>query len=360
MTTSTALVPLAFLLALGAAGAHASELLVPQQFATIQAAIDASFAGDIIRVAPGTYSQSLTFANRPDRAVVGIGKVILDAPAAIDAITITNSSYVRLENLRIRGGTDDGIEVDALSESVKLRKLVIEACGDDGIVSAGDAGWIENVTVRDCDDAGVFVSGDAVYLANVAVKQVGGRGIIVAGARNIVTRSKVDTSGADGIVVLGSESMNLVSECDTRSCDGHSLWIAAATSDNLVRDSRARDSASTGLKAQGLGSVVIGNKVRDATSIGIDCAGPAIAVANEVKNTKGGAAYQIESTSDAGIHASNKLSKSAVDGVLIGATATGNLIARNTSKGAKAGFDINDASSGQNALLGNSVKKLGP
>jgi hypothetical protein len=261
---------------------------VPQQFATIQAAIDASFAGDIIRVAPGTYSQSLTFANRPDRAVVGIGKVLLDVPAAIDAITITNSSYVRLENLRIRGGTDDGIEVDALSESVKLRKLVIEACGDDGIVSAGDAGWIENVTVRDCDDAGVFVSGDAVYLANVAVKQVGGRGIIVAGARNIVTRSKVDTSGADGIVVLGSESMNLVSECDTRSCDGHSLWIAAATSDNLVRDSRARDSASTGLKAQGLGSVVIGNKVRDATSIGIDCAGPAIAVANEVKNTKGG------------------------------------------------------------------------
>lgn len=360
MTTSKALVPLAVLLALGAAGANASELLVPQQFATIQGAIDASLAGDVIRVAAGKYTQPLTFLNRPDRAVLGIGKVVLDVPAAVDAIAITNSSFVRIENVRIRGGTDDGIDVDALSEGVKLRKLVIEACGDDGIVSAGDTTWIENVTVRDCDDAGVFVSGDAVYLANVAVKNVGGRGILVAGARNVVTRAKVDTSGGDGIVVLGNESMNLVSECDTRSCDGHSLWIASATSDNLVRDSRARNSSSSGLKAHGLGSVVIGNKVRDATAIGIDCAGPTIAVANEVKNTKGNAAYQIESTSDAGIHASNKLSKSAVDGVLIGATATGNLITRNTSKGAKAGFDLNDASSGQNALIGNTMKKLGP
>lgn len=360
MTTSKLLVPVALTFALATAGAHAVELSVPQQFPTIQAAIDASSAGDIIRVAAGKYSQPVSFVNRPDRALVGIGKVVLDVPAAIDAITVTNSSYVRIENLRIRGGSDDGIDVDSLSEGVKLRKLVVEACGDEGIVSAGDTCWIQNVTVRDCGDAGVFVSGDAVYVADVTVKAVGGRGILVGGARSIVTRAKVDSCGGDGIVVFGTESMNLVSGCDVRSCDGHSLWIASGPTDNLIRESRVRDSSSTGIKAHGPSSVLIGNKVRDATVIGIDCAGATLSVANEVKNTKGGAAYQIESTSDVGVHAGNKLSKSAVDGLLIGATAASNLIARNTSKGAKTGFDLNDGSSGQNALLGNTAKKVGP
>ena len=139
MTTSKHLVPLALLLAIGAGGANAAELLVPQQFATIQAAIDASSVGDIVRVSPGTYSGSITFVNRPDRAVLGTGKVIVDATGSTDAITIQNSSFVSLENLRIRGPADDGVDVDTASTDVKLRKLVIEDCGDDGVVGAGDA-----------------------------------------------------------------------------------------------------------------------------------------------------------------------------------------------------------------------------
>ena len=52
---------LAFLLA--PARMLATELLVPETYATIQAALDVAVAGDVVSVAPGLYPENVRFAS---------------------------------------------------------------------------------------------------------------------------------------------------------------------------------------------------------------------------------------------------------------------------------------------------------
>lgn len=47
-----------------AAPSGAATLHVPSDYATIQGAINASFAGDVIEVGPGVYTESLNFGGR--------------------------------------------------------------------------------------------------------------------------------------------------------------------------------------------------------------------------------------------------------------------------------------------------------
>jgi pectin methylesterase-like acyl-CoA thioesterase len=44
--------------------ASATDLLVPQQYATIQAAINAAVTGDSVLIAPGNYNEALTITGK--------------------------------------------------------------------------------------------------------------------------------------------------------------------------------------------------------------------------------------------------------------------------------------------------------
>ena len=107
--------------AFGAATAsHGADRLVPQQYATIQAAVNASANGDRVLIAAGTYSGSVTIAGKsltlrgadwsstaPQTHLTGSGTVI--------TCTGTGAQQVTLENLLIRDATKgvyaDNVEV---------------------------------------------------------------------------------------------------------------------------------------------------------------------------------------------------------------------------------------------------------
>jgi hypothetical protein len=96
---------------------------------TIQKAADSVGPGSTVLIQPGTYRQAveIAFAATADQPVVFRGNgagVVIDADAvARDAVLITNSSYVTLENVRIQEAPRAGLRVSA-SNHVAVRDNV--------------------------------------------------------------------------------------------------------------------------------------------------------------------------------------------------------------------------------------------
>lgn len=100
---------------LTAAPAFATTHQVPLSFATIGAALAAAVPGDVIQVAPGTYSTStngetfpLTIGANVRLAGAGMGLSILDAGGAATVVRLNAAFGGRLSGFTITGGNADG------------------------------------------------------------------------------------------------------------------------------------------------------------------------------------------------------------------------------------------------------------
>lgn len=108
------------------------ELLVPDEFTTIQAAIDAAAAGDIVRVGPGIYQEKLTIKADIELRGDETARVILESAESGNAGTvlmITGVSDVTVRNLTFARG-ETGIAVDT-SVGVEITNNVFQL-GDNG------------------------------------------------------------------------------------------------------------------------------------------------------------------------------------------------------------------------------------
>ncbi len=101
--------------ALGCFSAHpagatvGTTRLVPAQYPTIQAAITASTTGDIVRVAPGHYMETLDFGGKNITlvSVGGSSQTTIDGSAATNAFhtTVTIGPLGIIRGFTITGGT---------------------------------------------------------------------------------------------------------------------------------------------------------------------------------------------------------------------------------------------------------------
>ena len=79
---------------------------VPEEYPTIQGAIDASFDGDVVEVGPGVYAEGLNFGGREItvRSTSGAGSTVVD-PVSGRCLTVNGQkgAGARLEGISLRG-----------------------------------------------------------------------------------------------------------------------------------------------------------------------------------------------------------------------------------------------------------------
>ena len=172
---------------------------VPQDYPTIQAAIDAAASGDTVLVAAGTYAEHMDFHAK---------QITVESASGADATIIDG------------GGTGVVVTINAnAGETPVLRGFTVRNGGagfpDGGIDTSGGPALIENNTItanRFCDDGAISAAFSDATIRNNLISGnsqacsggVGGAGVSIRGAgtvqvlKNIIT-GNTHTSAAGGV-----------------------------------------------------------------------------------------------------------------------------------------------------------------
>ena len=109
-----------------------ADIVVPNDFDTIQEAIDAADEGDVIKVLPGTYTEQLTISK--NLTIIGSGPMstIIEASGVLDPnvlgftyiVEINNGAEVSMKGFTIQG--PEGTECDSLTGVSVLDNGIID------------------------------------------------------------------------------------------------------------------------------------------------------------------------------------------------------------------------------------------
>lgn len=196
---------------------------VPEDYPTIQAAVDSAMPGQMIHVGDGTYNENIV-VDRP-LTLAGSCNAVVDGNGG-DTLTLTGS------NITVRGFT-------------------LTNCGD-GIRVAGNDTLFMNPTVTDCSGDGIVIEGvSRSVISQAKISRANSTGIEVnetVGAA--LFRCDVSGCGADGVAVARSPGVRLfVVNATGNAGDGISL---ASMDSFVLTNCVATGNAGTGLALDGV------------------------------------------------------------------------------------------------------------
>lgn len=284
--------PLLALLAVAviAGVAHGATLYVPQQYPTIQAAVDAAGAGDEIVVAPGTYYDCTHVAGAGDTtrcSVVmksdlklrgsGMGLTVIDADSSGRGIHLYQCSNVEISEMTITGGyaelyggaifcrqsSPHIVNVEAEENwdggfaMIENSAPTIEHCSLHNNVAKAGGGLEIEITcdpyVYDCD----IVDNNAPFAAGVMV-----RGTVTLDhcriTNNLTTGGETELGG--GILADDGATLNIVG-CDIignqSAGGGGGIAFKGDGTGGLVERCRIMGNSCTGLEGRGGGIYIL-------------------------------------------------------------------------------------------------------
>lgn len=203
LAVATTLFPFALL--------DAGTIRVPADQPSIEAALKAASAGDVIEVAAGVYREALVIdASLEGLVLRGKGKVIIEPRdpqlGALGPGIQIAAANVTVRNVIVRhakGGSDAGIEIQG-ANSVALEKVTVVHANGRGISGSGKLLRLEGCVVQGCD-GGIDLTSDGAIVRKTTVEQDGTNGIRVVGDSAVVEKCKVRLiEDGSGIVVVGS------------------------------------------------------------------------------------------------------------------------------------------------------------
>jgi len=238
----------ALLLALPAT-AHARTFEISSAAALTTAAGQAQ-AGDVLRLAAGTYRGTLrpltsgTAAN-PIRLVASGPGVVLDGGGAANAVKLIGVRSWRLEGVTITGGVNQGVWIEG-TQDVQLRGVTVTGNAGAGVQLRNAQGTtVADGTVSDNGSAGVM-------------EDAGSRGTRIAGNR--IERNGVagGTYNGDGIQLGGTGATVIGNALVGNGGAGlyeHGVYTGASSSGWTIAANAISASGGANIKASGTGVV---------------------------------------------------------------------------------------------------------
>jgi predicted outer membrane repeat protein len=151
--------------------AFATDRLVPSQYATIQAAISASVSGDTIRIAPGTYAELLSIANKT-LAITGsstAAQVIVRSSNGSRLLSINDAAAgaSTFRNLTLTGGTSQDL-INVTAGNPTFEYCIFQGNQKRAVTDSRSCSASEGAKFRHCFFSGnVEPNGGAVRLNSV-------------------------------------------------------------------------------------------------------------------------------------------------------------------------------------------------
>jgi parallel beta-helix repeat protein len=253
---------------------------------SIQAAIDAAEAGDVICLARGEWTESVVI----DKSLTLVGR-------GVDSTVISPTQY-NLPVVEVPGRGTEPV-------SVKIQGLSISA--DRGYICVAISGTAEadirnshisgthygvqvmdsaHLTFNDCtvsdsrqtallvlDSAVVDVTGSHIS-GNI------GRGLMINRSAGVTLRNtEISDNGSSGLI-LGDETSAIVIDSFVRNNGGHGLWLTGRSQAELLR-SDVSENSDQGIKAEGLATVNLTGSTLVSNWHGIQLTGTAQATVAE-------------------------------------------------------------------------------
>lgn len=228
-------------------------VLVPDEYASIQTAIDNSNRGDVIKIAQGTYNETIdlgdyrsliggydpTFTYRDPEAY----PVVINAGGADHGIYVENSDNVFIDGVKITGatGTYSGIYVKGTTATIQ--NVEVYGCWRGLTSTFGTQGpegdlIVELSSFHDNTGAGIFfndVPNTGVRLYYVASYDNGAAGLYSYSSATTVENCTIAGNGGAGID-MRSSTANMVKNNIIALNSGYGITCTSATPDISYND----------------------------------------------------------------------------------------------------------------------------
>lgn len=327
-------------LTLLAGPAAAATLRVPQDHATVQAAIDAALPGDVVLISGGPYAETVVIDGRDEITLKGKGKPSIGG-VATDVLTIRGgSTEILLDGLVIENSPEDGVLVKD-STDITIRRCEVRNV-DDGIRLESstrvlvEKNRLENIgnDAIDMDDAGDTVppNVDCRILKN-RISNSDEDGITLNGSGHWVGKNRIELISDQAIEADPNSFGILIEKNRVERVDGTAMEIDGSA--HTIAKNRVKDGGNDGIKVRAGDSLVEKNRVDDVDEDGIDIEGPD----NDVIKNK------VRKANEDGIEVGNETEEDA----------TGNRFEKNNvTQSGDNGFKVSD---GANEFVKNKASK---
>ena len=306
----------------------AKTLEVPDDFQTIQAAVDAASPGDVIEVKKGFYRETVTIQTSGIR-LEGDGAVI-DAEYQGACIRV-EANDVCIEDFRLKNGNQGVIY---LGDGAEIVDCSVQSPGLEGLAVLGDDAVIREVTLRGVRDVAIRVAaGSPTSVTKIEKTSIedldGGRAIDVDGGRAVVRKNKLRNVGtAVRVVASHPTKRSVVADNEIVGTSSNAIDVDTAGAGIVIEDNRVELCSVDGITARGDDVDIIGNEI-ECEDDGIDGFGARFLIADNRIEEVGqeGIEYSFEGPDSETTIADNVIRGAAQDGILVGANQV--IIARN-------------------------------